>query len=124
MHLKNMAILKIAQPGSARFASFWIVPLYDAVKTRVFPGLERDRMALKLNGKDDRLRRADFKAFASTTGLGAAEADATIDETVTALAGALDRPALPSLLFNGSQGAEMAARMRDAVRERINEFAE
>ena len=61
MHLKNLALLKIAEPGSDRFASVRVAPLYDAVTTRVFPRLERDRMALKLNGKDDRLRRADFK---------------------------------------------------------------
>jgi serine/threonine-protein kinase HipA len=48
-------------------------------------------MALKLNGKDDRLRRADFKSFASTAGLKLADADAAIDELVAALSRA--RPA-------------------------------
>ncbi|TIO20575.1 HipA domain-containing protein, partial [Mesorhizobium sp.] len=62
MHLKNMALLEIAEPGSTQFSSVRMAPLYDAVTTRVFPRLEKDRMALKLNGKDDRLRRADFKA--------------------------------------------------------------
>ena len=41
-------------------------PLYDAVTTRVFPGLARDRLALKLNGKDDRLTREDFVSLART----------------------------------------------------------
>ena len=35
-----------------------LAPLYDAVTTVLFPGLEHDRMALKINDKDDRLRRA------------------------------------------------------------------
>jgi serine/threonine-protein kinase HipA len=50
MHLKNMALLKIAEPGDERFHSVRMAPLYDAVTTRVFPRLKQDRMALKLNG--------------------------------------------------------------------------
>ncbi len=68
MHLKNMALLKIAEPGSERSAPCASPPLYDSVSTRVFPRLELDRMALKLNGKDERLNRADFRAMASTAG--------------------------------------------------------
>jgi serine/threonine-protein kinase HipA len=70
MHPKNLALLKTAEPGSHRFNSVRMAPLYDAVTTRAFPRLERDRMALKLNAKDDRLRRADFRATASTIGSG------------------------------------------------------
>lgn len=123
MHLKNMALLKIAEPGSAQFNSVRMAPLYDAVTTRVFPRLERDRMALKLNGKDDRLRRSDFKAFASIAALKAADADTAIDELVTALSRALDHLELPSPLSDGSQGAKMAEQMRAIVRERIEGFA-
>jgi serine/threonine-protein kinase HipA len=100
-----------------------MAPLYDAVTTRVFPRLKRDRMALKLNGKDDRLRRADFRAFASTASLKAADADAAIDELVVALARALDRIALPAPLSDGSAGADVAERMRAIVRERLEGFA-
>lgn len=123
MHLKNMALLKIAEPGRAQFTSVRLAPLYDAVTTRVFPRLERDRMALKLNGKDDRLRRADFKAFASTAGLRAGDADAVMDELVAALSGGLDQLELPSALSDGSHGAEMAERMREIVQERVDGFA-
>jgi serine/threonine-protein kinase HipA len=73
MHLKNMALLKIAEPGDERFHSVRMAPPYDGVTTRVFPRLKQDRMALKLNGKDDQLRRADFRALAATAGLRAAE---------------------------------------------------
>ena len=52
MHLKNMALLKIAEPGERQFRSVRMAPLYDAVTTRVFPKLKHDRMALKLNGKE------------------------------------------------------------------------
>lgn len=66
MHLKNIALLKSTQRGFAAFNNVRIAPLYDAVTTRVFPGLAHDRMALKLNGKDDRLTRDDFLSLART----------------------------------------------------------
>ena len=50
MHLKNLALLKIAEPGDEAFSSVRMAPLYDAVTTRVFPRLKHDHMALKLNG--------------------------------------------------------------------------
>ena len=50
MHLKNMALLKIAEPGDSQFRSVRMAPLYDAVTTRVFPNLKHDRMTLKRNG--------------------------------------------------------------------------
>ncbi len=65
MHLKNIALLKIAEPGDKQFRSVRMAPLYDAVTTRVFPRLKHDRLALRLNGKDDNLRRADFRALAN-----------------------------------------------------------
>ena len=80
-------------------------------------------MALKLNGKDDRLRRSDFKAFASIAGLKAADADTAIDDLIATLSRALDHLELPPPLSDGSQGAEIAERMRAIVRERIEGFA-
>jgi serine/threonine-protein kinase HipA len=118
MHLKNLALLKIAEAGSDHFASVRVAPLYDAVTTRVFPRLARDRMALKLNGKDDRLRRADFKALAATAGLKAADADAAIDDLAGRLAGALD-VITPPLVAADSPAGEAAAQMKQIVSERI-----
>src|SRR5260370_34715632 len=69
MHLKNMALLKVAEPGDAKFRSVRMAPLYDAVTTRVFPRLEKDRLALKLNGKDDKLRRVGFCSVLSPAGV-------------------------------------------------------
>jgi serine/threonine-protein kinase HipA len=123
MHLKNLALLKIAEPGEKQFSTVRVAPLYDAVTTRVFPRLERDRMALKLNGKDDRLRHADFRALASTMGIKAADADATIEELVSRLRAGLEQTALPELATAGAPIAEAAERMRDLVRERLEAFA-
>ena len=62
-----------------------MAPLYDPVTTRVFPRLRHDRMALKVNGKDDRLRRTDFRALATTAGARASDADAAMDEIIERL---------------------------------------
>lgn len=56
------------EPGVPRHRFFRIqtvrlAPLYDSVTTRVFPGLAGDRMALKLNGRDDRLTPVDFSPW-------------------------------------------------------------
>ncbi len=80
MHLKNVALLKTAMPGERVFASVRFAPLYDPVTTRVFPGLHRDRMALKLNGKDDRLTRQDFTTLARTIDLPIARANDIISD--------------------------------------------
>jgi len=122
MHLKNMALLKIAEPGDQQFRSVRMAPLYDAVTTRVFPRLKRDRLALKVNGKDDRLRRADFRAFAATAGLKAADADAAIDEMLGRLTEAAGQITLPKGLEYGADGEKMAKEVLDISRSRIESF--
>ncbi|NTG32007.1 HipA domain-containing protein [Agrobacterium rhizogenes] len=122
MHLKNMAVLKIAEPGRGDFSSVRMAPLYDAVTTRVFPSLLHDRMALKISGKDERLKRADFRRFAATAGISAMAADMAMDELLAALVHGLDHLVLPAPLTDGSVGAERAAQMRVIVRERLDTF--
>ncbi|HMD72089.1 MAG TPA: type II toxin-antitoxin system HipA family toxin [Bryobacteraceae bacterium] len=123
MHLKNLALLKIAEPGAPRFHEVRIAPLYDAVTTRIFPGLHSDHMALKVNGKDDRLRRADFRALAGIAGLKASAAESAIDETVAQLGQAVDRTALPRLPDSGREAGSMAEKMFELVRSRLTPFA-
>lgn len=122
MHLKNMAVLKIAEPRRRDFSSVRMAPLYDAVTTRVFSNLQSDRMALKISGKDEQLKRADFKRFAATAGIPAAAADGAMDELVAALERGLANLTLPYPLTDGSAGAERAAQMREIVRERLTTF--
>jgi serine/threonine-protein kinase HipA len=122
MHLKNLALLKIAKPGSDHFNTVRMAPLYDAVTTRVLPRLERDRMALKLNGKDDRLRRADFRRFASTTGIKASDADAAIDELLARLRTAVDELNHPAIVPPESRITEAAEKMRALIRQRLEDF--
>jgi serine/threonine-protein kinase HipA len=111
MQLKNLAMLKIAEPDAKTFTSVCFAPLYDAVIARIFPGLRGDRMALKLNGKDDRLTRQDFRALARTIGMsagnpGAAMADLTV--RVVERAQGLQLPAFAA-------EAEAAKRAQDKV---------
>jgi serine/threonine-protein kinase HipA len=122
MHLKNLALLKIADPGADKFRSVRMAPLYDALTTRVFPRLSQDHMALKLNGKDDKLRRADFLALARTAGLKAADADTAIDTLIGRLQRAVDRVALPALPNYGPNGKDLAEKMLEIVRTRLSSF--
>lgn len=105
MHLKNLALLKVAEPGAKGFTAVRFAPLYDAVTTRVFPGLAGDRMALKLNGRDDRLGRADFLALARTIGLPLAEAEARLEALTAAVAAAAGVLRLPAALRDAAAAA-------------------
>lgn len=122
MHLKNMALLKFGEPGHKSFGSVRVAPLYDAVTTRVFPKLEKDRMALKLNGKDERLRRADFRALAATIGVKASDAENAIDEMRERLTAALSVIALPKPIAFGTDGEATIARVFDICRTRVESF--
>lgn len=122
MHLKNMALLKIAEPGDQSFRSVRMAPLYDAVTTRVFPNLKHDRMALKLNGRDDNLRRADFRALAANAGLTVAEADAAIDGMLHDMRFAVERVALPEKLARTIDPNSVIAGMLEICRNRISTF--
>jgi serine/threonine-protein kinase HipA len=122
MHLKNLALLKIADPDSQKFETVRMAPLYDAVTTRIFPNLEGDRMALKLNGKDNRLRRTDFRTLATTMGIRAVDAEAAIDEMVSQLRTGLEALVLPEIVPTSSPVAEVVERMWILVRERVDAF--
>lgn len=119
MHLKNMALLKIAQSGAKQFHSVRMAPLYDAVTTRVFPRLKHDRLALKLSGKDDNLRRVEFRALATTAGLKATDAEGAIDEMSKRLRGAIDRITLPSGMEFSDDARKKVAELLDICRTRL-----
>lgn len=122
MHLKNIALLKTAGKGDVIFTSVRLAPVYDALTTRVFPGLEHDRMALKLGGKDERLRRADFIALASLAGLRASDANAAIDDVLQRLPAALDAVTPPAALELDEGARAIAARTLDLCRTRVAAF--
>jgi serine/threonine-protein kinase HipA len=123
MHLKNLALLKIAEPGEKQFRSVRMAPLYDAVTTRVFPNLKHDRMALKLNAKDDNLRRADFRTLATTAGLRARDADAVIDDVLKRMGGAIDGISLPAAIEPGDDMRTIVEDTLNICRSRIKAFS-
>lgn len=123
MHLKNIALLKIAEPGDSQFRTVRMAPLYDAVTTRVFPKLKHDRLALKLNGKDDNLRRADFQAMATTAGLRAGDAEAALDGVLERLRGTIDGIAVPKDIELTGDTQKIATEVLDLCRRRIEGMA-
>ncbi|MBE1294786.1 type II toxin-antitoxin system HipA family toxin [Phycobacter azelaicus] len=122
MHLKNLALLKVAQPDTRSFESVELAPLYDAVTTVVFPGLEHDRMALKINGKDNRLRRTDFLKMAATAGLTAKGANTAIDALVSGLRSGLDAITIPEISGIDRDIAGKAEQMLGICHQRLSEF--
>lgn len=119
MHLKNIAVLKIAAPKGKSFESIRMAPLYDALTTRIFPGLADDHMALKISGKDDRLRPQDFENAAKIMGLPLADARTIAQNMCDGLAIGLDALRLPDFI-EGDPVAHIAARsVIDITRSRI-----
>jgi serine/threonine-protein kinase HipA len=122
MHLKNIALLRIAEERDKQFRSVRMAPLYDVVTTRVFPNLKHDRLALKLAGKDDNLRRADFRALATSAGLKSSDADAAIDEMVARLGKAVSQIKLPKGAGAGKNAQDTVAQVLDLCRSRVELF--
>lgn len=121
MHLKNLALLKIAEPGARQFAQLRFAPLYDAVTTRVFPGLAGDRMALKLNGKDDRFTPQDFITLARTIDVPISRAKAIMSETTAQISHVAPDLALPAFARRGTAKTAEDS-MRDIILARIEPF--
>jgi serine/threonine-protein kinase HipA len=122
MHLKNLAMLKTAEAGAKTFTTVRFAPLYDAVTTRVFPGLGVDRMALKLNGKDDRLTRQDFLGLARTIGLAAGEAEAAIIQLTRRLGERVRGLRLPPFAAQPEAAKVARERVTALVVERCHEL--
>lgn len=123
MHLKNLALLKIAAPRARRFESVRFAPVYDAVTTRVFPGLAGDRMALKLNGKDDRLTPRDFTALARTIELPVARAEDAMAHVAVTVRAAIDAISVPYLALDRESARSAHERVMVIVAERAAAFA-
>ncbi|WP_405029625.1 hypothetical protein [Methylibium sp.] len=118
-----MAVVKIGEPGNPAFRSVRLASVYDTLTTRVFPRLEHDRMALKLGGKDERLKRADFLAVAAIAGLRASDTNAAIDDVLERMRAAVAAITLPKLPGYGPSGEAAVTRTLEICRERIASFA-
>ncbi|MFN0070501.1 MAG: type II toxin-antitoxin system HipA family toxin [Chloroflexota bacterium] len=123
MHLKNLALLKTADAGASVFTTVRFAPLYDTVSTRAFPGLGGDRLALKLNGKDDRLTPRDFLALARTIGLKDGDAEAAMADVAACLTRRARTLRLPDFLAASEAAGAALQRVISIVSERIAPFS-
>jgi serine/threonine-protein kinase HipA len=91
MHLKNLAVLKVAEVDAKAFTS---VPSRRSTtpSPRASSRVWGAPMALKLNGKDDRLTRQDFLALARTIG----NADTAMNELAERLSERVKTMRLPA----------------------------
>ena len=122
MHLKNVALLKIAEPGMRGFKSVRFAPLYDAVTTRVFPGLAGDLMALPMNGKANKLAPRDFEQLARTIDLPVGRAVSAVAELAAAAAEMVGQIQLPAMLQEMERAVTVTNQIREIVSERAQPF--
>lgn len=74
LHAKNVSLWRSTASGLVELS-----PAYDVLSTLPYRHLER-RMALRLDAKDDRFKRADFLAFGERHDLPARAVDAMLDD--------------------------------------------
>ncbi len=74
MHLKNFSLIE-SEPGNR---IFHLSPAYDLLPVNVVLPEDKEQMALTLNGKRSRLKKADFLAFAAKCDIPAAAAEKMI----------------------------------------------
>jgi serine/threonine-protein kinase HipA len=76
-HRKNFSLLTVENGTTA------LSPAYDLVSSRLVIPAEAEELALTLNGKRNRLQRADFLAFANNAGIAATYAESKIAELLS-----------------------------------------
>lgn len=122
MHLKNVAVLKVAKGRARDFSSVTMAPVYDALTTRIFPGLENDHMALKLAGKDHRLKQQDFLTLARTIELSQSEARQVMSDMRFALENKMHEIALPPLIQDRPEALQAVREIHATARIQLSAF--
>ncbi len=79
-------------------------------------------MALRLNGEDERLRRADFAAVATLAGMRALDANAMMDELLERLTIAIDTIEVPAPCSQSATAQIMITKTLEICRQRIMSF--
>jgi serine/threonine-protein kinase HipA len=86
----------------------------------VFPGLENDRMAFKLNGKDNRLTPDDFLTLARTIELPQMRAGTLMAVCARRIVEAVPALVLPARF--ATRGERLLDRIRGIIEERAQPF--
>ena len=107
-HRKNFSLLT-NEDGTVALS-----PAYDLVSSRLVIPEEDEELALSLNGKHNRLGRADLLAFADHVGIAATYAEDRI-------AGLLSlRDQFLQMIDNSMLTAELRDRLKDILTERLS----
>lgn len=117
LHAKNVSVLFSCERESKtpRYTPWEmrLSPAYDTVCTRAIPGLGNDRMALKIEGKDDGLSPALWKRFGAMLGIPDGDLRATGISEKVALGMAAFAQVHPATLGLDGPYAEAVSHMLD-----------
>lgn len=132
LHAKNVSALFACDPastGQQRKNAFWtpwrmtLSPAYDTVCTRAIPGLGNDRMALKIEGKNDDLSPAVWKRFGVMLGVPDGDVRATRICEKTALGMAAFAQVNPAIWGLDGEYAQSVSQMLDRAAAATREQA-
>ena len=107
-HRKNFSLLT-NEDGTIALS-----PAYDLVSSRLVIPEEHEELALSLNGKHRRLRRADFLTFANHMGIGISYAEGRITDLLSQCDGFLQ------MIGNSMLTVELRDRLKDILTERLS----
>jgi len=107
-HRKNFSLLTSADGTVA------LSPAYDLVSSRLVIPEEDEELALSLNGKHNRLRRADFLTYADHVGIGTSYAEGRITDLLSL------RDEFLGLIGHSMLTAGLRDRLRGILTERLS----
>ena len=107
-HRKNFSLLT-SEDGTVALS-----PAYDLVSSRLVIPEEDEELALSLNGKHNRLRRADFLAFADHVGIEASYAEGKIADLLSI------RGEFLKMIGKLTLTAGLRDRLKDILTERLS----
>lgn len=88
----------------------------------MFPKLKQDRLALKINGKYDKLQRLGLRALAMIAGLRAVDAVPAIDDLLERLSKAVYRISAPKAMRLAEDANKILREVLDICRTRMDDF--
>ncbi|MGI6038829.1 MAG: HipA domain-containing protein [Clostridiales bacterium] len=79
MHLKNFSLIETNEGSNEYILS----PAYDLLPVNVIMPEDTEEFALTMNGKKANIRRKDFLAFATTSGINSRSAEKMMDKIIS-----------------------------------------
>jgi serine/threonine-protein kinase HipA len=120
LHAKNISMIQWFMPGNfggaPQISQATYSPIYDLMNTRVF--LPQDHFALTVNGKNDKLKLADFCTIAAIAGISSAQ----VEETAQQLA-ASAKASLPEVLQQSGLPMDLCLLYATTLEENLKSLA-